>query len=60
VKLLLPVSWFTWFNFSESVMTDEEEKASFVATFRKSFRGSVTKVGGDQGKDGQFSTAINN
>jgi hypothetical protein len=40
---VLPVSWFTWFNFKEETMTDEEEKNSVVASFRRSFREQVKR-----------------
>jgi len=43
VKTVLPVSWFTWLNFKEETMTDEEEKNSVVASFRRSFRDQVKR-----------------
>lgn len=43
VKLCLPVSWFTWVNFKEDVMSEHEEKGSVISTFRKSFRESVKR-----------------
>jgi len=53
VKTCIPVSWFEWVHFKETAMTDAEEKNSLVATFRKSFRDSVKKVGDGVGAQGE-------
>lgn len=45
VKAFLPVKWFSKLHMNEEAMTDEEEKQTFTATFRKSFRGSLRKSG---------------
>lgn len=41
VKLVMSPSWFAKLAMSEKPMTDEEEKESFVANARKSFRQST-------------------
>ena len=40
VKLVLPARWFLRLKMKEQPMSDEEEKSSFTAQFRKSFRQS--------------------
>lgn len=43
VKAFLPVKWFAKLHMREEVMTDEEEKATITAQFRKSFRQSTRR-----------------
>jgi magnesium-transporting ATPase (P-type) len=43
VKLLLPVRWFKRIQMKEEPMTEEQERAAYTTTFRKSFRSSTRR-----------------